>query len=139
MWIKSHSITIKKVAKEQIWRMFANVDNWATWDEGVDFAELHGTFKKGNFFTFKPKGGPKLKIELMEATENKSFTDFTRFPLAKMYGKHTFEETPDGLKITTTMSVEGILSFLWIKLVAKDIVDALPADMEKQIETTARL
>ncbi|MDB5255473.1 MAG: polyketide cyclase, partial [Chitinophagaceae bacterium] len=133
------SITTKKVTKEQLWKLFANVDNWATWDEGVDFAELQGKFEKGNFFTFKPKGGPKLKIELIEATENKSFTDFTKFPLAKMYGKHTFEETPEGLKITTTMSVEGILSFLWIKLVAQGIVDALPADMEKQIETAARL
>ncbi|KAF5298543.1 hypothetical protein FQR65_LT19601 [Abscondita terminalis] len=53
-----------------------------------------------------PKGGPKLKLGIVEATENKSFTDFTKFPLAKMYGEHTFEETPNGLKYTTTMKVE---------------------------------
>jgi hypothetical protein len=139
MWIKSHSITTKKVTKEQLWKLFSNVDNWAAWDKGVEFAQLEGKFEKGDFFVFKPKGGPKLSIEIIEATENKSFTDFTRFPLAKMYGKHTFEDTSDGVKVTTTMSVEGLLSFVWIKLVAQGIVDALPMDMEHQIETAAHL
>ena len=88
---------------------------------------------------FQPKGGPKLKIGIVEATPNKSFTDFTKFPLAKMYGQHTFEDTAEGLKITTTMKVEGILGFLWRKIVAQKIVAALPAEMEHQIKTAKQL
>lgn len=88
---------------------------------------------------FQPKGGPKLKLQIVEATENKSFTDFTQFPLAKMYGAHTFEETPEGLKLTTTMTVTGPLGFLWRKLVAQKIVDALPEDMQHQIKTAKKL
>jgi hypothetical protein len=64
--------------------------------------------------------------------------DVTRFPLAKMYGEHIFEETAEGLKITITMSVKGILSFLWVKLVAQKIVDDLPIDMLAQVKAAAK-
>jgi len=56
-----------------------------------------------------------------------------------MTGEHFYEETKDGLKITVTMSVTGILSFLWVKLVAKGIVDSLPADMQEQIKVASKL
>lgn len=119
--------------------MFSNVNQWHIWDTGIEYAKMDGVFEKGNHFILKPKGGPKVKIKLIETTPNKSFTDFTKFPLAKMYGTHLFEETQEGLKITTTMKVEGLLSFLWIKLVAKGIVDALPIEMESQIKYASKL
>ena len=139
MWIKSHSVVTREVTKEQMWKLFSDVNNWPSWDNGVEFAKLEGKFVKGNSFLFQPKGGPKLKIGIVEATENKSFTDFTKFPFAKMYGQHTFEETTDGLRLTTTMKVEGALGFLWRKLVAQKIVDGLPNDMQAQITAAAKL
>jgi hypothetical protein len=139
MWTKSHSVVTKEVTKEQMWKLFADVNNWPTWDKSIEFASIEGKFEKGNHFMFQPKGGPKLKIGIVEAEENKKFTDFTKFPLAKMYGHHTFEDTPAGLKITTTMKVEGPLRFVWVKLVAKKIVDALPSDMQEQIKAAAKL
>jgi hypothetical protein len=139
MWSKSHSVVTKEITKEQIWKLFADVNNWPAWDKGVEFARLDGKFEKGNHFKFQPKGGPKLNIGIVEAEENKGFTDFTKFPLAKMYGEHIFEETPDGLKLTTTMKVKGALGFLWRKLVAQKIVDALPVEMEHQIKVAKEL
>jgi len=139
MWTKSHSIVTREVTKEQLWKLFANVNAWATWDEGVESAKIEGKFEKGNHFILRPKGGPTVKIKLIETTENKSFTDMTTFPLAKMYGEHVFEETPEGLRITTTMKVEGILGFFWRKVVAQPIVDALPKEMIAQIEYASKL
>lgn len=139
MWKKSYSIVTKEVTKEQMWKLFADVNNWHTWDEGIEFAKMEGKFEKGNHFLLKPKGGPKLNIELIETIENVKFVDLTKFPLAKMYGEHLFEETPQGLKITTTMKVEGLLAFLWIKLVAKGIVDGLPNEIQMQIKTANKL
>ncbi|MBC6112904.1 SRPBCC family protein [Pedobacter fastidiosus] len=139
MWSKSHTILTKEVTKEQMWKLVSDVNKWHTWDNGVEFAELEGKFEKGNHFIFKPKGGPKLKVGIVEATENKSYTDFTTFPLAKMYGEHIFEETPNGLKLTTTMKIEGLLGFLWRKIVAEKIVNALPEDMLQQIRTAKNL
>ena len=139
MWTKTHSIVTKAVTKEQLWRLFADVNNWHTWDDGIEYAQMQGAFTAGNHFILKPKGGPKVKIELAETIPNKKFVDLTRFPMAKMYGEHTFEETPGGLKVTTTMRVEGLLTFLWVKLVASGIADALPKEMAAQIQTASRL
>ena len=139
MWTKSYSILTKEVTKEQMWKLFADVNNWHTWDEGIEFAKMEGEFEKGNFFTLRPKGGPNVKVELLETVENKSFLDVTKFPLAKMFDNHTFEETPQGLKITNTISVTGVLGFLWRKIVAQKIVDSLPNDMQTQIKAASKL
>jgi hypothetical protein len=37
------------------------------------------------------------------------------------------------------MKVEGLLGFLWVKIVAQKIADALPADMREQIKAAAKL
>ena len=139
MWTKSHSIVTKDVTKEQLWKLFANVNQWHTWDEGIEYAKMEGKFEKGNHFMLRPKGGPNVKVELLETVENKMFLDVTKFPLAKMYDEHLFEETLQGLKITNTITVKGILGFLWVKIVAKKIAEALPADMQQQIKTASKL
>ncbi len=87
----------------------------------------------GTFFTLKPTGAPKVKIELVEVRPNSYFKDFTSFPFAKMYGEHSYESTPEGLKLTITMSISGPLAFLWNKIVMKDIVSHLPEDIRLQI------
>lgn len=139
MWMRSHSVVTGAVTKEQLWKLFKDVNAWSTWDAGVEYARMEGEFKQGNFFLLKPTNGPKVKIQLVETVEDRGFTDMTKFPLATMYGEHKFEDTPEGLRITTTMKVKGPLGFLWRKLVAQDIVNALPAEMEHQIKTASAL
>ncbi|MDR1182136.1 MAG: SRPBCC family protein [Bacteroidales bacterium] len=134
MWSKSHSIVTKEVTKEQMWKLFADVNNWHTWDKGIEFARLEGKFEVGNFITLRPQGGPDVKMELPVVIENERFLSIAKFPLAKMYDDHLFEETNGGLKITITITVKGLLSFLWVKLVARKNAEALPADMQEQIK-----
>lgn len=139
MWSKSYSVVTKDVTAQQMWKLFADVNHWHTWDTGIEFARMEGRFEKGNFFTLRPKGGPNVKIELLETIENEMFLDVTRFPLAKMYDQHTFEQTPDGLRITNTITVTGLLGFFWRKVVAQKIVDNLPADVQQQIRAAKAL
>ena len=138
MWEKTYTTTTKKVSAAQMWRLFADVNHWHEWDEAIEYAALEGDFRSGNHFMMKVKNGPKVKIPLIATEENRSFTDLTRFPLARMTGEHRFEETREGLKITTTMRVTGLLGFLWRKIVAQGIVDSLPAETERQIDFAAR-
>nr|WP_199003431.1 SRPBCC family protein [Flavobacterium sp. ASV13] len=139
MWTRSYSVTTTEITKEQIWKLTTDINNWKKWDDTVEDSQLLGEFRVGNYFLLKPKGGPKVKIKLVEVIENKKFTDLTVFPLAKMYGEHNYEDTSDGLKISVTMTVKGILSFLWVKLVAKGIVDHLAADITNQIENAKKI
>ena len=139
MWTKSHTIVTKEVTRQQMWRLFADVNNWHTWDTGIEYARMEGQFKAGNFFRLKPRKGPVVKIELAETIPNEKFVDLTRFPLAQMYGEHTFEDTPEGLRITTRMTVKGIMAFLWVKIVASGIVASLPEEMPAQVKAAAKL
>ncbi|GAA3985339.1 SRPBCC family protein [Mucilaginibacter dorajii] len=139
MWKKTYSMVTKDVTKEQMWKLFADVNNWHEWDSNIEFAKIEGEFEAGNHFILRPKGGPNVKVNLTETVKNQKYIDVTNFALAKMYDEHLFEDTADGLKITNTLWVTGLLSFVGIKLVAQKIVDDTPADMLKQIAAAKKL
>lgn len=134
MWSKSYSKKVTDVTASQLWKVWTNINEWHTWQDDIDYAKIEGSFQKGNVFLLKPKGGPKVSIEIIRAEENVNFTDLTRFPLATMIGSHDFIQSDDGLEIKTTMSIKGPLSFLWRKIVAEDIVKKMPEQTEKLIE-----
>lgn len=134
MWSKSYSKTVKGLKVEEVWGVWTDVNNWHTWQNDIEYAKLDGDFKVGSVFQFKPKGGPKVSIELFKVEPNKMFVDLTRFPLAKMYGTHEFIARGEELEIRTTMSIEGPLSLVWRKIVTEGIVDSLEEQTEKLIE-----
>lgn len=130
---KTISAITTECTKEQIWKLMSNVNDWNKWDNSVEYSELRGEFKTGSTFLLKPKGGPKIRIGLVEVKPMTYFKDQTTFPLAKMYGEHWYEDTPQGLKVTVTMTITGLLSGLWYKLVMKDIVQRQPEEIKTQI------
>jgi hypothetical protein len=139
MWKRTYSTVTREITKEQLWGLFADVNSWHKWDNNIEFAKINGRFISGNHFMLRPKGGPTVKIELVETIENSKYIDVTRFPFAKMYDEHLFENTAEGVRITNTIWVTGILSFLWVRLVAQKIANDAPADMQKQIAAAKRL
>jgi hypothetical protein len=138
MWKRSYSKEFIGVDKKKVWNLWSDVKNWPRWDPDIQFCDIKGTFKEGNSFTLKPKGGPKVKIKLVEVIPGVTFTDCTSFPGAKMYGKHVIEETKNGLKLTTTMTIQGPLGFIWRKVVAEGIVKNMPQQLEGLVELARR-
>ena len=68
-------------------------------------------------------------MELIKVEKNRAFTDLTRFPFAKMYGAHEFiVHNNNTIEIKETMSICGLLAFVWRKLVAEKVA----ADSEHQ-------
>lgn len=131
----SYSKTVKNVELKKLWSTWTDVNHWNTWQDDTDFASIQGDFKEGNFFTLKPKGGPKVKIKLLKVVPEKQFIDLTNFPLAKMYGDHEFiVHGNNEIEIKTTMSIEGPLAFLWKKIVMDDIVKKLDQQTESLIK-----
>ncbi|NML39818.1 polyketide cyclase [Chitinophaga sp. G-6-1-13] len=135
----SYSLTTTAVTQAQIWKLISDIDNWKSWDTGVTSSQLHGRFETGQHFTLQPQGGPKVRIQLEEVRANEYFRDLTRFPLAKMYGEHWYEVTPEGLKLTVTMTMKGLLAPLWNKIVMKNIVAGMEEDVQRQIEAAGKL
>ena len=125
---------VENISKEQIYSFWADVKNWSKWNDEIASATLDGEFKEGNFFTLTLKNGQKVKIELLEVKKNKSFTDLTKFPLAKMYGIHEIIEKDDKIELIATIKIEGILSFLWKRIVAQNVADSLSTEIDKMIK-----
>ena len=134
MWIRTYSKVFKDINKEDIWRIWTDVNNWPTWHGDLDYCKMEGDFVVGNHFTLKPKGVNAVKIQLTAIDEGHQFTDCTTFFGAKMYDTHTMEETSEGLKLTNTLTVTGPLKWLWIKLVAQNVADTVPGEMEALVK-----
>jgi hypothetical protein len=134
MWLKTHSKIYSDVKKEQVWQVWKDVNNYINWHDDLDLCELEGDFAVGNYFRLKPKGGPTFKVYITELVKNKRFVDCTYFFGAKMYDIHELEDTSEGLKITSTIKVTGILSFMWTQLVAKNVAQSAPKEMEETVK-----
>jgi hypothetical protein len=130
MWTKSYSKTYQGVKKEDVWRVWSDVNNWPKWDSELEYCKMDSMFIEGSQFILKPKGGPKVTITLSEVKPNEKFTDYCQFLGAKMHDAHELEETPSGLCITNTISVTGPLGFIWINLVAKNVANSIPTQMD---------
>ena len=125
---------IKGVSKEDIYALWSNVNDWASWNSDIESAKLEGAFEEGSYFTMVLVGGQKVRIQLFKIESNKMFTDVTTFPLAKMYGIHEIIEKEDELELRATIKIEGLLSFVWKKLVANKIANKLGEDMDRLIQ-----
>lgn len=123
MWSKTYSKKVTGLELEHIWAVWADINNWHEWHDDIEYAKLSGEFAVGNKFILKPKNGPKVNIELIEVKPYTKFIDLTRFPLAKLYGIHDFIQNGDEIEIRTTMKIEGLLSFIWRKLVAEKVAN----------------
>jgi hypothetical protein len=134
MWIKSYTKTYKDIKKEEVWYMWADINNWPTWDKELEYCKMVEPFVEGSHFILKPKGGQKVKVTLSELVPKQKFTSYSNFLGATMYVAHELEETLDGLRITNTVTVTGFLSFIWIALVAKNVANSIPSHMDILID-----
>lgn len=134
MWTRTYSKTFQGLKREDIWRIWTDINNWPTWHGDLDYCKLEGDFKVGNHFILKPKSVSPVKIMLTEIVEGHYFTDCTSFFGAKMYDTHEMKETLDGLKLTNKLVVTGPLKWLWIKLVAQNVADTVPEEMENLVK-----
>lgn len=134
MWVKRHSKIYQGVKKEVIWRLRKDVNNWPKWHDDLEYCKMDGPFAVGNHFMLKPKGVRAVKIELVEIEEGKKFTDCTKFFGAKMFDTHVVEEVADGLRVTNILKVTGPLTWLWVKLVAKNVAATVPKENDILVE-----
>lgn len=134
MWVRSVSKLYTNITKEQIWSTWSDTKNWHLWDPDIEYCRMEGSFVAGTDFVIKPKHMGEVTMKLVAAEKNKMFTDYHQFFGAKMWGMHTVRETDEGLELTVTMKVSGILSFLWIYLVARGIVAAIPEQLDNLVK-----
>jgi len=133
MWTRKTTIKTS-AAKEQIWKLWTDVENWNKWDKEVEFSKLNGKFEVGTIGILKPTKGPKSKFELISVEKLNGFTNRSFLPFAKMDFIHKMEEKNGELFITHAVEIKGILTFLFSKLIGKKLVNEMPKAMENLSE-----
>ena len=125
MWTKEVSIK-SNASKEQIWKLWADVPNWYTWDDQVLSSSLNGDFKIGQTGELIPKGGPKSQFEIIEVSPKKSFTNRSKLPLTIMDFIHEMKEKEGQIIVTHKVQISGMLTFLFSRLIGNKIIEELP-------------
>jgi len=76
VWESEYSVEAP-VTPESVWQVWADFQNAASWNEGIERIELRGPFASGTEFSMKPVGREAIVMHLAEVTENVSFAEVT--------------------------------------------------------------
>ena len=135
---KSYSKLYKDVKKEDIWDLWADAGNWIKWHTGLDYCKLEGDFKTGNYLILKQRGVGIVKLFLTEVEKEKKFTASANFFGAKIHYTRAMEEKPEGLMVTYTMHITGLLKWWWYLIMKSKLVDCMPHDVDKLVEVARK-
>ena len=138
MWTTEYTLVTDASAKS-VWNTWANVENWPSWDRGVQWCRLDGEFKVGTAYTLKPVGGPEAKAVITDCQPLKRFADSTALPLAKMDFVHELREEQDGLHVTHRVTISGPLSFFFAQVIGKDTARDLPETIGNLVRVAKEL
>jgi MarR family transcriptional regulator, organic hydroperoxide resistance regulator len=133
MWSFEHSISAG-VTREQVWAVWAAVEKWCEWDHAVSWAKLDTSFQAGATFVLKPNGGPKVKAVLTRCDPLVGFTDRSRLPFCTLEFDHQLVEDAKGMRITHRVSMTGLTTFLFRRIIGRNIERDMPVAMSKLIE-----
>ena len=133
MWHTEISKTTK-ATKEQIWKIWSDVNNWHIWDEDLEYANLDGDFILYTKGSVKSKGAPKNKFVIIECEKYSCFTNRTTLPLCKIDFMHILTQTSDGLMVTHRIEMKGMLSFLFSKIIGVAINKGVSQSVQNLIK-----
>lgn len=126
------SHTVKTSAPpEAIWRVWTDVANWKTWDDGLKTAELNGPFATDTKGILVPDRGPKSTFSLADVDPQHSYIIKTKLPLGTLYVKR-FLTTQNGKTIFThEVWFTGLTRGIFGRALGRNYRALLPGVMEK--------
>jgi hypothetical protein len=74
MWAVEHSVETSARA-QAVWQLWADVERWPEWNEGVERIELRGPFAVGSTILMTPPGDEPVELRIAEAIEPELFVD----------------------------------------------------------------
>ncbi len=113
--------TIQTTAKpEAIFKLWADIDHWAEYDKGIEWAKLTDTFTAGGHYTIKPKGGPKVKSTILVVEPYEKFVDISHLLGATLQFEHTIIKQGSTNTVSIIMTISGPLGWVWAKILGKN-------------------
>lgn len=138
MLIMEHTVETTASA-DAIWRIWQDVNNWNTWDHGIEFSTIYGPFKVGTTGTIKPKGGPLVHTTLTTVEPMKKFVDEAKLPFTRIIVSHSLRESKGKTFVTHHIEMKGLLSFVFAFLIGRNMKKNLPQEMMAMIKKAESL
>jgi hypothetical protein len=76
MWQRSFNV-LTSAPVASVWKLFADVEGWVRWNDGIEAISMNGPFANGTEFTMKPPGQPAMTSRLVNVIEHVRFEDET--------------------------------------------------------------
>ena len=135
MWTTEATATCS-APPEAVWRLYADVQGWPQWDDGLERCSIGGEFRPGTTGELTPKGSPvSFPFTLMEVIPNEHFSDTTELPGGTLRVSHHLERGPEGTRITHRVSITGPA---WQEIAA-EMGAGFEADLPRTVASLARL
>lgn len=138
MLIIKHTVETTAPA-EAIWEIWQDVNNWNTWDHGIEFSTIDGPFQAGTTGTLKPKGGPLLHTKLTFVEPKKMFVDEAKLTLARVIVSHFLTESKGKIYVTHQIEMTGPLAFFFAVVIGRNMKRNLPKEMAAMIKKAESL
>lgn len=137
-------LIVKKVVETRaspldVWQIWQDVENWNTWDHGIEFSAIEGPFIVGTKGVLKPKRAPLVHTKLIQVEPLKSFTIESNLFLAKIVVSHELSELDGKIALTHQVEIVGPFSFFFAFFIGRKMKRTLPRDMECLIEMVKKL
>jgi hypothetical protein len=107
MWTHEHSARTE-LEPEAVWKVLADLDNWAAWDTSVDSVRLDGPFAVGSQVTMIPTGQEPVIFTITVIEENERYADETEFGGVTLRFSHTLTRLPEGgTEVVHRLEIDG--------------------------------
>ncbi|MGW0876109.1 polyketide cyclase [Streptomyces sp. NPDC002740] len=107
MWAYEHSIETS-ATPEAIWGLWADVENWGTWNAEIEKIEISGPFAPDTQITMTPPGDDPIQLRIAEAFENELFIDEARFGDLLLRTVHRIDRIDHGrIRVVYRMEITG--------------------------------
>lgn len=133
MLITEHTIETQ-ASPEQIWKVWADVENWKKWDPEIEIARIDGPFRTGTTGSTQFKGTPLFKTLLTKVDPLKCVVQEAYLTFAKVVSYQTMRHAAGITRVTFRVEVRGPLSLFYACLLNRFIKKKIPLEMEEMLK-----
>lgn len=107
MWTYEHSLDTE-AAPEAIWRLWADVENWGTWNADIASIRIDSPFQAGAEIVMNPDGDDAVHLRVAKTSVDEEFVDEARFDGLLLRTVHRLDPGENGLtRVTYRMEITG--------------------------------
>lgn len=131
----AHATKSTSASPRQIYALWSDIDNWHTFDDGIEWAKLDGPFRQGATYRIKPKGGPTVRASVVQDSSPTRFVDRSHLFGAELEFDHKISTDATGTIVEIAITMSGPMSWFWSRILGKDQQSDLEKSISKLVET----